>query len=265
MTRRERLERKLERRQEWAEKADARSSAAIETARKITENIPFGQPILVGHHSEAGHRRAIDRSAAQMDKGVAEHRLAEHHRSKAEGLENYLENTIFDDDPDAVEKIEAKLAGLEKSQQVMVAANKICRNKKLDEAGKIAALVELGLSDENAKELLHPKYSWQSVGFQSYSLQNNNANIRRYRGRLESIKRRKTLVERAENAESGVVIDYICGGAMCRVTFAEKPERDIINILKAAGYRWNKCCWVGYTDKLPAEVKELVTPGNTPE
>lgn len=256
MTRRERLENKLERRQEWAEKAEARSNAAIETARKITEHIPFGQPILVGHHSEAGHRRAIERSAAQMDKGVAEHRLAEHHRSKAEGLENYLENTIFDDDPDAIEKIEKKLAMLEKSQQVMVAANKVCRNKKLDEAGKIAALVEIGLTEENAKTLLHPVHDWQSVGFASYSLQNNNANIRRYRERLESIKRRKTLVERAENAESGVVIDYIYDGKYARVTFAEKPERDIINALKAAGYRWNKCCWVGDADKLPKEVKE---------
>ena len=256
MTRRERLENKLERRQEWAEKAEARSNAAIATARKITENIPFGQPILVGHHSESGHRRAIERSAAQMDKGVAEYRLAEHHRSKAEGLETYLENTIFDDDPDAIEKIEKKLSVLEKSQQVMVAVNKVCRNKKLDESGKIAAIVELGLSEETAKELLHPVHDWQSVGFASYSLSNNNANIRRYRERLESLKRRKTLIERAESAESGVVIDYMCDGKYARVTFAEKPERYIINALKTAGYRWNKCCWIGETEKLPEEVKE---------
>lgn len=257
MTRRERLERKLERRQEWAEKAEARSSAAIENARKITEHIPFGQPILVGHHSEAGHRRAIERSAAQMDKGVAEHRLAEHHRDKAEGLENYLDNTIFDDDPDAIEKIEKKLAGLEKLQAFMVAVNKVCRNKKLDEAEKIAAIVELGTTEENAKRILYPTCSWNKPGYQSYSLQNNNANIRRYRERLEAIKRRKALVERAENAESGVVIDYICDGRMCRVTFAEKPERDIINNLKAAGYYWRKCCWVGDADKLPEQIKEM--------
>ena len=257
MTRRERLERKLERRQEWAEKAETRSNAAIETARKITEHIPFGQPILVGHHSEAGHRRAIDRSAAQMDKGVAEHRLAEHHRSKAEGLENYLENTIFDDDPDAIEKIEKKLAGLEKCQQMMVAANKIVRNKKRTPAAKIAALVELGMSEQTATNTLYPVRDWQSPGFPAYALQNNNANIRRYRERLETIKRRNALIERAESAESGVVIDYICDGKYARVTFAEKPERAIINALKAAGYRWNKCCWVGDADKLPEEIKNL--------
>ncbi len=257
MTRRERLENKLEKRLEWAEKANARSSAAMENARKITENIPFGQPILVGHHSERGHRRAIERSASHMDKAVAEHRLAEHHNSKAEGLAMYLENTIFDDDPDAIEKIEAKLAGLEESQRIMVAANKICRNKKMSEAEKIAAIVDLGISEESANELLHPKQSWQSVGFASYSLSNNNASIRRYRERLESIKRRKQLIERAEEAESGLVIDYMYNGKYARVTFAEKPERDIINALKAAGYRWNKCCWVGETEKLPQEIKDM--------
>lgn len=251
MTRRERLENKLERRQEWAEKAEARSNAAASTAHNMTSNIPFGQPNINGRLTGV-----LNRAASAMDRSVAEHRLAEHHRSKAEGLENYLESTIFDDDPDAIEKIEKKLATLEKSQQMMVAANKVCRNKKLDEAGKIAALVEIGLTEENAKTLLHPVHDWQSVGFASYSLQNNNANIRRYRERLESIKRRKTLVERAENAESGVVIDYIYNGKYARVTFAEKPERDIINALKAAGYRWNKCCWIGDADKLPKEVKE---------
>ena len=68
MTRRERLERKLEKRQEWAEKAEARSTARYKAARAAVENIPFGQPILVGHHSERRHRAAIARSDANMSK-----------------------------------------------------------------------------------------------------------------------------------------------------------------------------------------------------
>ena len=44
MTYRERLERAAARREDWAEKAAARSAAAIETARSIAQHIPLGQP-----------------------------------------------------------------------------------------------------------------------------------------------------------------------------------------------------------------------------
>lgn len=65
------------------------------------------------------------------------------------------------------------------------------------------------------------------------------------------------MKDRAEEAEAGVVIDRIYNGRMFRVTFAEKPERSIINALKAAGYRWSKVCWVGDADKLPPEVLKM--------
>ena len=54
MTKRERLERKLERRKEWADKSAAKCSAEFEAAHKITENIPFGQPILAVKVMENG-------------------------------------------------------------------------------------------------------------------------------------------------------------------------------------------------------------------
>lgn len=257
MTTRERLERAAARREDWAAKAAARSSAAMETARSITEYIPLGQPILVGHHSEAGHRRALARSAAAMDKGVAEFQKAEHHQQKAEAITRRLDSCIFDDDEDAAEKIAAKIATLEKLQKKMVDANKICRSKSKPEAVKLAELEALGLTPANATALLHPRESWQSVGFAPYALQNNSANIRRYRERLESIQRRAALVERAESAAAGVVIDYFCDGRIARVTFAEKPDREILTALKAAGYRWQKCCWSGEAAKLPQSVKEL--------
>lgn len=104
MTRRERLENKLEKRKEWAEKASQRCSAEFEAAHQITEHIPLGQPILVGHHSEGAHRRALERSARHMDRGCEEFEKARYHEAKAEGLASQLETTIFSDDPDAVER-----------------------------------------------------------------------------------------------------------------------------------------------------------------
>ena len=265
MTTRERLERAAARREDWAAKAAARSSAAIKTARSITEHIPLGQPILVGHHSEAGHRRALARSAAAMDKGVAEFQKAEHHQQKAEAITRRLDSCIFDDDEDAAEKIAAKIAALEKLQKKMVDANKICRSKKITTPEKIAALVALGMTPDYAQELLSPRETWLGPGYPAFALQNNNANIRRYRERLESIQRRAALVERAESAAAGVVIDYFCDGRIARVTFAEKPEREILTALKAAGYRWQKCCWSGEAAKLPQSVKELAAPAEGQE
>ena len=45
-----------------------------------------------------------------------------------------------------------------------------------------------------------------------------------------------------------------------RVTFAEKPDREILDALRAAGFGWGGGSWCGKRENLPAEVKELVEP-----
>jgi hypothetical protein len=42
-----------------------------------------------------------------------------------------------------------------------------------------------------------------------------------------------------------------------RITFFEKPVREIISALKEAGFRWCKCCWIGDSDKVPQAVKDM--------
>jgi len=44
-----------------AERYEASAEAAQAAADRISDAIPFGQPILVGHHSEGRHRRDLDR------------------------------------------------------------------------------------------------------------------------------------------------------------------------------------------------------------
>jgi uncharacterized protein YidB (DUF937 family) len=53
--------------------------------------------------------------------------------------------------------------------------------------------------------------------------------------------------ERAE-ASGGVVVE---GKDWVTVTFAEKPDRDILDSLKAAGFRWAKGSWRGRRENLP--------------
>ena len=257
MNRRERLENKLAKRREWAEKAEQRSRAEWEKSEKAVEGIPLGQPILVGHHSEKRHRAAIARAQAAGTRAVAESNLAKHHQKKAAGLSDYLENTIFDDDPDAIEKIEQKIARLEKEHEFMLSVNKICRNKKLDEAEKISAIAALGASEESARKILTPEYSWQSAGFESWALSNNSANIRRYKERLANLRVRQERMAAAENSENGVLIQERAYGSVS-VTFAEKPEHSVISALKSAGFRWCKGSWYGRKEDLPAEVGKLM-------
>lgn len=75
---------KAERYAKWASIADAKSEAQFNKSHSITEMIPMGQPILVGHHSEARHRRDIERSWSALGKGVELMEKSEAHESKAE-------------------------------------------------------------------------------------------------------------------------------------------------------------------------------------
>lgn len=107
-----------------------------------------------------------------------------------------------------------------------------------------------------AKEAVHPSESWRSVGFDSYVISNNNANIRRYKERLVTLKKKLERKAAAESSQNGVFIETLSNG-FCRVTFAEKPEREIINSLKAAEFYWHCGCWRGERNKLPEAVEEL--------
>jgi len=105
--------------QEWAKrKAERHEEIAISAARKstdyfnqshaITEHIPFGQPILVGHHSERAHRNAIEKSWNAMGKSVELSEKAGDHASKAEYWEKKA-NVINLSMPESVDYFEYEL------------------------------------------------------------------------------------------------------------------------------------------------------------
>lgn len=109
MTTRERRERRAERRRDWAEGREAKADAAHQAAHDATAAIPFGQPILVGHHSESKHRRAVQRGQRQASKAVEHSDMAQRHRQAAETIERQLDQSIYDDDPDAIERLSARI------------------------------------------------------------------------------------------------------------------------------------------------------------
>lgn len=67
-----------------SEKLAGKAAEHLGASHRITGAIPFGQPILVGHHSEKRHRAALAKSHAHMDKGLAAHKEAQDLAEKAE-------------------------------------------------------------------------------------------------------------------------------------------------------------------------------------
>ena len=223
-----RREARIDRLRAAADKADQEAKSRLGTADKMASMIPFGQPILVGHHSEGRDRRYRERIHSNMRKGLDAQKKAENLRARAEAAAN--NTAIFSDDPQATEKLEAKLERLQGRQEMMKAANRLVR--KEDREG----LAEMGFSDSNITSLLTPDFCGR-LGFPAYELTNNNANIRNIRQRIEKIAAHADD-ETTESEIAGVqIVDNVEDNRL-QIFFPGKPAVEVRTELKRAGFRW---------------------------
>lgn len=77
-------EERADRMETRSDKAISESESHRQAAHSIVDQIPLGQPILVGHRSEARHRRDLARHDAHMHKFVDAAAKAEHYERRAE-------------------------------------------------------------------------------------------------------------------------------------------------------------------------------------
>lgn len=219
--RRERLEAR-------ADAASNEASGTLARARRMGESIPFGQPILIGHHSEGRDRRYRQRMTDTMRKGFAMMDKADYYKRKAAGVGT---GGISSDDPDAITKLQGQLDAARHSQEVMKKANALVRKK--DRAG----LVELGFPEHKADELLAGDWMGRK-GFASYALSNNNANIRRIEKRIAEL---KAAQERASVEHEGNGYTYREDADENRVMFLfqGKPDKATRDLLKSYSFRWS--------------------------
>ena len=111
----EKRQARIDRLNEAADRAEKRASDTYDSARKMSEAIPFGQPIIVGHHSEQSDRNYRKRIDDKFESAFREQSKADELRAKAAAAEN--NTAISSDDPEAIQKLKDKLLGLEESQE----------------------------------------------------------------------------------------------------------------------------------------------------
>ena len=229
-------EKQAARRQRFADLADKnteRSTVLYEVSGRATEGIPLGQPILVGHHSEGRHRAALKQSHSAMEKSCEAQAKATYYADKAAGVGR---GGISSDDPEAVVKLRAALASMQALQDVMKASNKAIRSKKTPEK-QVAALIELGISEGVAADAVKPDFAGR-IGFPSYVLSNNSANMRRVELRIKELEANQ---QRVDKEEVGAGYTYREDTAENRVMFIfeGKPDEATRQLLKAHGFKWS--------------------------
>lgn len=234
----EKRQARIERLHQAAETKTAEAESLFNAARTMQLAIPFGQPILVGHHSERRDRAYRGRIDSKMSAAVQASRAAEEYERRAKAAES--NQAIFSDDPNAAEKLADKIARLEKRQDLMKRANALVR--KSDRAG----LAELGFSESAITELFTPD-CFGCVGFADYALKNNGANIRRLKERLQDLEE-NAHDETTEREVNGIrIVDNVESNRL-QIFFPGKPDPETIAKLKAHGFRWTPslACWQAY-------------------
>jgi len=247
MNRKERQEARAERYRELSRKASQQSTDAYSYSHSLVENIPAGQPILVGHYSEKGHRSLLDRSWNALGRSVKLEEKAEYFERKAEAAEN--NSSIYLGDDDAVDRLQEKVESLEKAQGMMKAANKIIRSKKIKDIAKVEQLQALGFSEEKAIELTKPD-RYNEYGFPSYMLTNNSARIRDAKTRLERAKKLKEA-ETKEYIINEVRVVENTEDNRLQLFFKGIPNEEVRSQLKHNAFRWSRFngCWQSYLNR----------------
>ena len=220
----ERRERLLDR----ADKARTQSSQAYERSNDAVSGIPMGQPILVGHHSERRHRRALERSHNAMDESVALSKKADELERRANSVGK---GGVSSDDPDAIDKLQAKLDKITEWHGVMKKVNACFRKAGIDgiraEFGdKVAATVESNLK---ACPWIKRPFTWE--------ITNNNANIRRIEKRIEELKAQGEREDVNEEHE-GFQFEVNTDENRVRFFFDGIPSQEVRTLLKRNGFKW---------------------------
>jgi hypothetical protein len=138
-----------------------------------------------------------------------------------------------------VERLQSKLEDLQKSQEMMKAANKIIRDKKLAEVEKVDELVALGFSEEAALRIMDPSHGWWGAGFAPFELSNNNARIKDTEAKIARHTAMASQEDESTEYPWGTFrVDY--QDERYRFIFDQIPDEEVRKLLKEQGFKWSR-------------------------
>ena len=141
---------------------------------------------------------------------------------------------ISADDPQAVQKLEKKLAGLEKAQETMKAVNAYYRkHKTLDGCPHLSAE-----SIEKMKADMASQWHIEDKPYPTWALSNNSAEIRRVKERIKSLSQQREIGYIGWEFEGGKV-EANAEANRLQILFEEKPDAATREELKSNGFRWS--------------------------
>ena len=220
----ERKEKKISTLKERARKANEIANQEFNSAREMGSVIPFGQPILVGHHSEGRHRALLKRIDTKHRKASEAYDKAAYYENKAETAETNI--SISGDDPEALARYQEKLEKLVEKQEFMKAVNKAWKQGK-------AALIALGISEVESEKVANEN----KKPFPSWSLSNNNAEIRRVKEKIETLKKLDNMTAENIKFKGGEMLVNVDINRV-QLFFDGIPSPEIRALLKSHGFKW---------------------------
>lgn len=226
----ERQEAKKEYYQTKAIEKKEQAEQTINQARKMAEVIPFGQPILLGHHSEQRDRNYRGRIDSTYRKGFETLETSKYYEQKVKTIE--ADQTIRKDDPEAVTKLKEKIADLETKH------------------------AELKATKPNPNAHLLDR---DSANMRTCYLTGYKTEIRRCKKRIEEIEALEKLPDLNETI-NGIKI-YTDEGRV-KIDFGYKPSEETRTQLKRNGFRWSPFnqVWQAFINAWSIQrAKEIVT------
>lgn len=229
---------RLERLRSRAERLARAADAADARARAISDQIPFGQPVLVGHHSQRRHERDLDRIKAGFARSV---KLRDEAAAVGRRLRAAESNhSISSDDPEAILKLREKLATVERERERAAEVNARIRSAKRKGNGwqevARAELAALGLKPATIDAALAPDFAGRT-GVPAYALTNLAAEARRIRGRITVLEREATRPPTEASTLGAIRVEE--GDNRVRIALPSKPSEATRALLKSGGFRWS--------------------------
>lgn len=184
--------------------------------------------------------RKKEKQIAAWDKNMENWRKADHYLDM---LKRAHTLAVKSDDPEVLDFLRAKLAGLEEAHALMVSANAYYRKNKTLKgfegipADTMAWITRPGVYLPGGRNGDGSPLAFYGKPFPTYELTNSNANIKRVKQRIETLEAVK-VSKPVEEEHDGYTYRENTEAMRVQFQFDGKPDDETRALLKRNGFRW---------------------------